>query len=964
MTRLALICAACLASLAPMLAFAEEYGPVEVELRGQTQTWTETRPVLETTDDAKFQKERYGRDFSYVLTGLPPGMARLKLGFCELKYRETGERVFDIVLNDETLFENFDILEWGGPDEAVVVSTTVRVPENGSLTLGFRGKVENAKISFFKLYTTDWSLEIGAGDGPELLLGTVTRDSAHMHNVYETAISRFGSRICINPRPQKGLCRQTALGHADYNVAYFEKDPALYEIPKTAVYYGVGCGTGEDKVWYSLPFNGRLRAFREIRQEQTLTSLTYTCKAPDLPLEVTYRFQAPFYPRNLKLSCAPYILLDVSVRNLSDKARDGSIVVGHSPRATETVTRVDNADCLGVAFDLPVFGKQTTHAWFVDPGQALGVSAHAGTMSVPAAPGAKGESKTDADGRKILNTAWADNAAGLQWDFALAPGSAESRTFAYVGWVQEPILEVMHEPYHFKYVDLFSDIYDVARYAFDNRAEIDRKVALFESTVADASLSPETREFLAYAFQSWAMNTFYCTSEEGEDWFSVWEGCCKFHSTVDVEYNVAPLYFEYWPDLMKMTLKQWVNYIREGVLSHDMGMGLSANGMKYGHDMEVEENTNFVLLLHHYWRQTADGGLVRELFPHVEELLAHVIRCDTDGDGFHEEGTYNTIDQGSAAIQYAKDQTYLAVRALAAFRCGEQMADLLNRDDLATEWRRQARLIARTLDEQAWLDDHYAVTLNQPPKQYEPPAQDPWRRTPPAQQEDMWNNSDWQGGGQFQGGTYGGYGYQQPTYKPVQGWDGYSIYASNGLLYPMRSGLKIPEINLERMRRDIETSTLATLKQYGSPHSDRENNMWVSQNIWRDMAAAYLGMDMGGNMERYQNLQRYINRDKRGCFTDVYVYGSDHISLDYYPRGTAAFGIGPALAGLQVDRAAGKVSVAPVRDELRIPLLAYADWNAGKVPWLNLTGLGEMAQVTVEGELPVEVTTRAQGSPW
>jgi len=65
-----------------------------------------------------------------------------------------------------------------------------------------------------------------------------------------------------------------------------------------------------------------------------------------------------------------------------------------------------------------------------------------------------------------------------------------------------------------------------------------------------------------------------------------------------------------------------------------------------------------------------------------------------------------------------------------------------------------------------------------------------------------------------------------------------------------------------------------------------------------------------------------------------------------------------------VDRAAGKVSVAPVRDELRIPLLAYADWNAGKVPWLNLTGLGEMAQVTVEGELPVEVTTRAQGSPW
>ena len=41
-----------------------------------------------------------------------------------------------------------------------------------------------------------------------------------------------------------------------------------------------------------------------------------------------------------------------------------------------------------------------------------------------------------------------------------------------------------------------------------------------------------------------------------------------------------------------------------------------------------------------------------------------VTDADTDGDGFPEEGLYNTIDQGSPAIQYAPDQVYLAMRQI------------------------------------------------------------------------------------------------------------------------------------------------------------------------------------------------------------------------------------------------------------------------------------------------------------
>lgn len=953
------------------IAGAAEYGPVQVELRGQTQRWTEQGPVLETTDDVLYQTERYGPHFSYVLTGLPAGPARIKLGFCEFKYTERGQRVFDILANDKPLFKDFDILKVGGPREAVIVASPIDIPAGKPLTLEFAAKVENAKFNYLKVYTGDWTFEIKASDEPQVSLGPASKDASYLSEAFETCIGKFGSRININPRPQQGICRQNPLGHADYNVAYFETNPALYNDPATPVYYAVRA-EGDDgrDIWYSLPFNGRLQPFTSIKQSQTLTSLTYTCRGPDLPVEVTYSFHAPFYPQDLKLCVAPYLLLDVTVRNLTSAERKGTVVVGQSLRGTDTAQAAQGKGCFGVQFNLPIFQKLTQQAWLVDQKASDGVTAHVGTLGIPA--GSKAQSTaatTDADGRTQLASNWADSASGLTWDFTVAPQASSTRTFAYVGWMGGQILEVKGVPYHFKYADLFADLFDVARYGFDQRAEIDRKVALFESTVANSSAPKALRDFLAFSFQSWVQNTFYCADPEGKDWFSVWEGCCKFHSTVDVEYNVAPLYFDYWPQLMKLTLQEWTGYIRDGILSHDMGMGLQANGMKYGHDMEVEENTNFVLLLHQYWRQTGDTAALEELFPAAQTLLDHVTACDTDGDGFHEVGTYNTIDQGSAAVQYAQNQTYLAMRALCAYVCGAQMAEKLGQAAKAQEWTQKAQVTAKTLNEQAWHDDHYVVALNkQAQTQQMAAATAPEGDGDPDYGGLMEGEYNGNGGGYR--GNNGGYngnngGYSQSyAPKPVQGWDGYSIYTTNGMLYPMRVGLQLPGLDLDRLRTDLTRATLETLKRYGSPHTNRENNMWVSQNLWRDMAAAYLGMDLSDTVQGYWDLQKYINRAKRGCFTDVYVYGNDSISLDYYPRGVAAFGLLPALAGLQVDKVSGLVSVAPVRTPLRVPLLTYADWAAEKVPWLNFEPKDGQTQVSVDGQIPVPVKLREAGQPW
>ncbi|MGD9498628.1 MAG: glycoside hydrolase family 52 protein, partial [Armatimonadota bacterium] len=541
-------------------------------------------------------------------------------------------------------------------------------------------------------------------------------------------------------------------------------------------------------------------------------------------------------------------------------------------------------------------------------------------------------------------------------------GETRTSRIIYIGWVDGPVQTVAGVPQRFKYRQFFDSPEALARSAFECWDEIEARCLQFERVIADASLPASLKQLLAFATHSYLVNTWWTTSPQGGDWFTVWEGCCQLHSTVDVEYNVAPFYLALWPDLLRMQLDEWVGHITDGVLSHDMGVGLEVNGMAYWHPMEVEENTNFVLLLHAYWHHSGDADTVRRHYERVRELLAWVLSADTDDDGFPEKGLYNTIDQGSPAIQYAPDQVYLAMRSLAACTAGAQMAELMGEAEDAARWLARAQLTARTLAEQGWLDDHYVVALNQYgqalPTGGEPvaaPVEDPAYQDFPIMDE---------GAGAMMGYEPVGGGYA--TAQPLSGWDSYSIYTTNGLVYPMRSGLSLRGLDLERLRADLRAASGATMDEFGSPHTSHENNMWVSQNIWRDIAAAYLGIDYLDHTDRYWDLQHYINTRKYGAFTDVYVYGSDSTSLDYYPRGVAAYGLIEALAGLQFDRVHGVVSLAPVRVPLRLPLTMFADWQAGTLPWLVIEGDPTAPTVRVEGAVPagIEFRLRPRGEPF
>ncbi len=591
-TLLVAIGAAALA-VAPGRAQTTEAVPdVRVQLVGDTQTWSDPRPVLEAEDDAAFQAERYGKQFAYRFYGLPAGSYSVKLGFCENKF-EPGERVFNVLINGRTVLQDFDIVaETGRKLEALIKTVRVQIGEE-PLEIAFQGTKDNAKINLIRIYNDKLVVKILPGSETQTTFRPEKDSEApYMLEMYETALAKLGSRLCINPRPQSRVWRQSALGHADYNVAYFEKDPDLYRLEPVQHVFGVRCGAQ----YYSLPFDKRCPSFPHVAQEQTLTSLTYRCSAPGLPVELQLTFRAPFYPQDVRISTAPFIFLDVTLTNKTGRPQEADFVLGESQRARDKVNRFGCDTSQGLVWHTKVFGKATNEVWAV-PKSAAGVTFYLGNLPLPEAKAEAAPSATrDEDGRLVITPAPLAPFHGAVWQAALPPHGRVTQSFIYVGYVAEPVLEVIGRPTRFKYHEFFKSAGEVADYAWRNRGELQRKTALFESTVSEATLSPALRELLAFAFQSWLMNTWWTVDQEGNDWFSVWEGCCKFHSTVDVEYNVAPIYFQYWPELMKITLDEWSGFVKPGgIMSHDMGMGLVVDRMQYGHDMEIEENTNYVL---------------------------------------------------------------------------------------------------------------------------------------------------------------------------------------------------------------------------------------------------------------------------------------------------------------------------------------------------------------------------------
>ncbi len=355
----------------------------------------------------------------------------------------------------------------------------------------------------------------------------------------------------------------------------------------------------------------------------------------------------------------------------------------------------------------------------------------------------------------------------------------------------EPVLQVHAERCPFKYAARFADLDAVCAWARAHTPGLFANAARVDGLIGANNQPKSINQLMAYTLHAWLADTWWVERGDGRDWFSVWEGNCYFHSTVDVEFTQAPFYLAVWPELLGIELDFWPEFSKDGAvllgergrgtrfLSHDCGQMARADGQTYPHEMEVEETTNYVILLYAHWRRTGDGNLARSKRAVVEQYLAFLVACDTTGNGVPDRGVANTIDDASPAVQYGREQVYLAVKTLAAFRCGAELLRFYGDGAGAADYTRRADAILAVIEEKGWNRDHYVTLLDKSAEG----VVNPWSGQPLNVDE-------------------------------VPGWDACHIFTENAQAVLDLVGLDLG-LDPERVKTDLCTAAERCLQEYG-----------------------------------------------------------------------------------------------------------------------------------------------------
>src|SRR3954447_6999272 len=137
------------------------------------QTFSVTAPIANTTDDALYQDERFGQNFSYAIP-LANGNYNVTLKFAENYFDAPGQRIFDVNAEGKLVVDNLDV--WsaaGGKNKALDVVVPVSV-QDGTLNLQFLSSVNNALIDAIRIVpaVTSSSIAVNTGGSAVTASGT------------------------------------------------------------------------------------------------------------------------------------------------------------------------------------------------------------------------------------------------------------------------------------------------------------------------------------------------------------------------------------------------------------------------------------------------------------------------------------------------------------------------------------------------------------------------------------------------------------------------------------------------------------------------------------------------------------------------------------------------------------------------------------------------------------------------
>jgi len=648
-----------------------------------------------------------------------------------------------------------------------------------------------------------------------------------------------------------------------------------------------------------LPFTTRGTPLHNSEQFERLNSITFRGYSERYRLRFEFNVHSVFYPQDEALCVMPVFYMEMRI-SPSRRIR-GSTPAGPIPETVTLFIRLDRPDthiCAATP-PAPTPGETASpaHNAKIDlayPCALSNADTHETVEVHERIESLNPGCTADGDGKGLtLNLPVTDVGSGTKW------------RLVWGAHCDQPVQDIGPQPdpqnAHFRYLQYWRDldaVMDDAIRLRDDRLAHSRR---FEKLIDQTPLSMAQRHLLHQSFQTFLSNTSWCGLDDGTQQFSVSDG---YQHDYDVGYATSMLYLAIWPGLLAIQLDRWADFLEPhpssggGYLRTQTTIDHDTANPKYPLRNPVDTSSEYLLLMQAYAHWTGDLTGVRShaaLIQQLAKYLAWTLQ-NTDGDS-------------------PKD-TALAVKRLAALQGASDLLGRVDLDEPAHDFQPLIESEIGRLEQSAWLGDHYAARFSSN------------RNSAPTA-------ADWAG--------------QSTPFVETPGGDAYSIRTGDGLLLPAMTAQPVV-LDPSRLRIDLANACRETLTAYGcGTTSDDIENVWISRNLWRDHLSRYVGCDhTTAHPQRYWDLQVMCNThpQSRG-YCDTYV---GH-NLSFNPRGATSFGSLLASPGLVIDRLAPggtRISVDPKRHyPQRWPLLALADWKAGKIPVCVVDTQGK---VTIEGE--------------
>lgn len=655
--------------------------------------------------------------------------------------------------------------------------------------------------------------------------------------------------------------------------------------------------------------------FLMVDQSITMTSICYEAFSEKFGTLLNVEFVAPFWPQDEKTSLVPGYIVNINLKKLTSirgracKGCVGKVIFG---LRIPNVIAEHGEGGLYLRYPVRIVEKPKVSA----DGFELGCK---GDRQDTPLSGSSEDMIFGIEGQ------WQVEAGLLKADYDLEDTEEINFSVGLACYCGDALFERFGKAMPLKYTRIWNNVNDVADYIKKDKKRLLKKSRAFDAIWQNSPMPLDMQKVTAYSFQSYLMNTLWAIEPDSKkDWFSVWEGCCLYNSTIDVTYNEAVFYFSCWPELLEKIFEQWAYHANdieaekermasapknhavksldpeefnfEGIImEHDMGAAWTANGQSYPHAMPVEENSNFLILLYAHGCWWGKKELFDKYLALIKKVTRYLLWADSTGNGFPDRGRANTFDDSSPAFQYGRDNVYLGIKRLAALHSAGRMFEYTGEEELAKKCFVEVKKAVKSLNA-SYLGDRFPVVLDKSSK----------------------GLMDCLDGSPLKG-------------EVLQGWDDYSIFTSNGLLYLMMIDDMPAGLKKNLLKADILNATRKTMTRYGSSHSSKGNFMsvWISVNIWRDCLAGYFGEDMLENGSRYWDLQLFSNAqgsDKANCFTESLCTGG----LFWYPRGIASFALMLSTAGLVINRLKNKHKCKPIRKG-NWPILPDCNWKKNEI---------------------------------